>query len=167
MFSAATTLSVVACGGATIGSAPLSILDRDSFPMDGISEISREAGTLGAVGPALTQEQQTFVEALAGSLRPDQALWLGGYFTALGRIGREVDRRYVVGSISPPAGRTAAAADVSARSLTILFGSETGNCAALARSAAQQPRPDRRRPGKRRPGCGRFRHGQGPAHGAR
>src|SRR5579871_6277918 len=108
--------------------------------MDGISEISREAGTLCAVGPALTQEQQTFVEALAGSLRPDQAPWLGGYFTALGRIGREVDRRYVVGSISPPAARTAAAADVSARSLTILFGSETGNCSALARSAADSAR---------------------------
>ncbi len=108
--------------------------------MDGISEISRHAGALDAVGPALTQEQQSFVEALAGSLRPDQALWLGGYFTALGRSTRDIERQYIAGRTSPPAARVAAAADVAARSLTILFGSETGNCAALARSAAESAR---------------------------
>ncbi|HEY4167461.1 MAG TPA: hypothetical protein VGM96_11820, partial [Reyranella sp.] len=130
MFGAATRPSVVArCRRCDRFAATLLILDRDAFPMDGIPEISRQAATPDAIGPSLTQEQQAFVEALAGSLRPDQALWLGGYFTALGRSSRDVDMRYIVGRTSPPAARTAAAADVSARSLTILFGSETGNCA--------------------------------------
>jgi sulfite reductase (NADPH) flavoprotein alpha-component len=84
----------------------------------------------------LNHEQQMLVEALERILQPDQALWLGGYFTALGRSGgKTADAR------TDPAQPQAAARPTAApRPFTILFGSETGNCASLARSAAASAR---------------------------
>lgn len=108
--------------------------------MDGIPEILRETSALDALGPDLTGEQRTFIEALAGSLRPHQALWLGGYFTALGRNARAADERSILGKESSTSSQALPGAPASTRSLTILFGSETGNCAALARSAAASAR---------------------------
>ena len=108
--------------------------------MDGIPEILPGMSAVEAADPGITQQQKSFLDALTGSLRPDQALWLGGYFTALGRTGRAADEGYTAGKAGPTGPQAEAGAPVSARSLTILFGSETGNCAALARSAAASAR---------------------------
>ncbi|WP_395698627.1 assimilatory sulfite reductase (NADPH) flavoprotein subunit [Methylocella sp.] len=80
-------------------------------------------------GPGLIDEEQwRHVDALAASLTPRQALWLSGYFAGL-----EAAR----GGAAAEAPATPAAAQVasSSRALTILFGTETGNSATLARIA--------------------------------
>ena len=73
-------------------------------------------------GAALTSEQWRLVEALAQSLDPAQARWLGGYFTGLD-----------AGLRSPPS-QTVSAISSAGRKLTILYGTETGNAAELARA---------------------------------
>lgn len=75
-------------------------------------------------GPELSQEQAELVEALVRSLNPTQALWLSGYLAGFARSGPN--------RAEPAAG--------SARRLTILYGSETGNCAELAQQAADSAR---------------------------
>jgi sulfite reductase (NADPH) flavoprotein alpha-component len=74
----------------------------------------------------LSQEQRSLVQALAQSLRPGQALWLSGYFAGLEDGGRQ--------QLDPV---QASSGTVSARSLTILYGSETGNSAEVAKSLAE------------------------------
>lgn len=90
----------------------------------------------------LNCEQQTLVEALVRSLRPRQALWLGGYFTALGRDVDEAADLVPATKIDLATSEAAAGPGPSSRHLTILFGSETGNSATLARSAATSARKD-------------------------
>jgi sulfite reductase (NADPH) flavoprotein alpha-component len=90
---------------------------------------------------ALTAEQWQQVNALAQSLRPGQALWLSGYFAGLDRGVRGViaDADY----IPAPQGATAAGtpdAGGAVQGLTILYGSETGNSATLARILADRVR---------------------------
>ncbi|AMK23060.1 assimilatory sulfite reductase (NADPH) flavoprotein subunit [Sphingomonas histidinilytica] len=72
-------------------------------------------------GRALTLEQWRLVELLSRSLDPTQARWLSGYFAGL-------DAGLLLRAQSP------ASASASARKLTILYGTETGNAAELARS---------------------------------
>ncbi|WP_225421548.1 assimilatory sulfite reductase (NADPH) flavoprotein subunit [Sphingomonas parva] len=76
---------------------------------------------------ALTLEQWQHVEALAGTLTPAQARWISGYFAGLDagllRAGA-------------PAGTAAAPAVPQGRTLTILYGTETGNSRDLARALA-------------------------------
>jgi len=77
-------------------------------------------------GSALTPEQARLVEELSRSLDPMQARWISGYFAGLDAGLRR--------PLSQPAS-SAAAAD--ARSLTILYGTETGNAAGLAQALEQ------------------------------
>ncbi|MBP1883969.1 assimilatory sulfite reductase (NADPH) flavoprotein subunit [Sinorhizobium mexicanum] len=90
-------------------------------------------------GPGLTADQWSQISALATSLRPGQALWISGYFAGLDHGARALH------GATPLAPHLAKAepADVLAsktRSLTILFGSETGNSAALAKRLADAAR---------------------------
>lgn len=73
-------------------------------------------------GAALTPEQWQLVEALTQLLDPAQARWLGGYFTGL-----------EAGLRSPPS-QAVSSTQSAGRKLAILYGTETGNAAELARS---------------------------------
>lgn len=73
-------------------------------------------------GNPLTPEQWRQVDALTRSLHPMQVRWLSGYFAGLDAGLRQPHPL----PASPPAG--------TARSLTILYGTETGNAADLARA---------------------------------
>ncbi|HEX8241768.1 MAG TPA: assimilatory sulfite reductase (NADPH) flavoprotein subunit [Allosphingosinicella sp.] len=74
----------------------------------------------------LDQDQRRQVEALSGSVTPEQARWISGYFAGL-EAG--IARRS--GDSGLPAGAAAAL-----RTLTVLHGGETGNCGGLARAFA-------------------------------
>lgn len=71
------------------------------------------------------------LDALAGDLTTDQALWVSGYFAGLGHALRRGTGDGAV-AVAPPTPAT--------RTLTVLFGSETGNGAALARTVADTAR---------------------------
>ncbi|MGP2492376.1 assimilatory sulfite reductase (NADPH) flavoprotein subunit [Mesorhizobium sp. PUT5] len=90
-------------------------------------------------GPGLTAEQWSQVTALATSLNPGQGLWLSGYFAGIEHGARALAGATALASVpqAPAAPQPAAAA---ARTLTILYGSETGNSAALARTLADKAR---------------------------
>jgi sulfite reductase (NADPH) flavoprotein alpha-component len=83
--------------------------------------------------PTLTAEQWQQINALATSLRPDQALWISGYFAGIGHQARAGGGlgQPIAPSVAPPVEHRSPA---SSRTLTILYGSETGNSAALAKS---------------------------------
>ena len=90
-------------------------------------------------GPGLlSAEQWRQINALATVLSPRQALWLSGYFAGLesARTGTEVALLGAPAASAPPADAAPAAART--RTLTILYGTETGNSAGLARAAAEQ-----------------------------
>jgi sulfite reductase (NADPH) flavoprotein alpha-component len=90
-------------------------------------------------GPDLSSEQRSLIEELTRSLQPGQALWLSGYFAGLERAALQA----LPAPADSLAGRVLSAALSSAtktRTLTILFGSETGNCAELARTTANAAR---------------------------
>ena len=76
---------------------------------------------------ALTLEQWQHVEALARTLTPAQARWISGYFAGL-------DAGLLRGGA--PAGGEAAPAASQGRTLTILYGTETGNSRDLGRALA-------------------------------
>jgi sulfite reductase (NADPH) flavoprotein alpha-component len=90
-----------------------------------------------APGPGLTQQQWEQIKALAAALSPKQALWISGYFAgvehALEPAPISAGSAPAPASLSPGLGPGA-----EARRLTILYGSETGNSAALARAAGAQ-----------------------------
>jgi sulfite reductase (NADPH) flavoprotein alpha-component len=88
-------------------------------------------------GPGLTEEQWTQIRAIATSLKPDQALWLSGYFAGLAHGARgDIGTQPIGMAVAPPAIELPTAA--ATRSLTILYGSETGNGAGLARMLAEK-----------------------------
>lgn len=84
--------------------------------------------TARALFPAdtLSLEQRRQVEALTGSVTAEQARWISGYFAGL-----EAGIARLAGDGALPAGAAAAI-----RTLTVLHGGETGNCAGLARAFA-------------------------------
>ena len=72
-------------------------------------------------GAALTPEQWRLVQELAATITPFQAQWISGYLAGMS-------------AGLPQAGsQPAAAAAVAARKVTILYGTETGNAAEVAR----------------------------------
>ncbi len=74
---------------------------------------------------ALTVEQWNHVEELAATLTPGQAQWISGYFAGLD-AGLLRSGGGIVAPVTAPQGRT----------LTILFGTETGNGRDLAKTLA-------------------------------
>jgi sulfite reductase (NADPH) flavoprotein alpha-component len=81
--------------------------------------------------PGLTDAQWEHIKALTASLDSRQLLWVSGFLAGFERAS------------APQAAASQAAAegnlgDTSARRLTVLYGSETGNSAALARTLAEQ-----------------------------
>lgn len=74
---------------------------------------------------ALSLEQWRLLESLAETLTPEQARWISGYFAGLD-----------AGLLRSAAGRVAPVEEVRGRTLTILFGSETGNSRDLAKALA-------------------------------
>jgi sulfite reductase (NADPH) flavoprotein alpha-component len=74
----------------------------------------------------LTPAQQTQLEALAATLTREQALWVSGYFAGIGRLGSVKDVFMGPASAIPAANATI--------TVTVLYGSETGNSATLAES---------------------------------
>lgn len=84
-------------------------------------------------GPSLTQPQWEQLKALATSLTPEQAVWLGGYFTGYADAGRNF--RPQPQSVMAVPGRAADAVPAQ-RTLSVLYGSETGNASAMAEAVA-------------------------------
>lgn len=82
-------------------------------------------------GPGLSEEQWQRIQELATSLNAEQALWLSGYFAGLDHRLREVVSS---GEGDRPDERDSqtAAREAKSRTITILFGSETGNSVELA-----------------------------------
>jgi len=78
------------------------------------------------LGEPLDAQQRQHVEALTGSVTPEQAFWLSGYFAGL-----EVGIARVGGAAAK-----SVAAPSSSRTLTVLHGGETGNSAGIARAFA-------------------------------
>lgn len=81
-------------------------------------------------GPGLTEEQWRLIRGLAVTLSPTQLLWVSGYFAGFDDGAR--------GLLHPPAAAAAAerSAEAPARTLTVLYGSETGNGQGLAETVA-------------------------------
>ena len=79
---------------------------------------------------ALTLEQRAQVDALTGSVTPDQARWISGYFAGL-EAG--LARPGIVGGRVDPA----ISVDPDSRTLTILHAGETGNSAGLAKALGE------------------------------
>jgi len=90
-------------------------------------------------GPGLNADQWNQVGALATSLRPGQALWLSGYFAGLDHAARGLGGESFV-PLRDAGLQVASPAASQARTLTILYGSETGNSAALAKALAAAAR---------------------------
>lgn len=84
-------------------------------------------------GPGLTEEQWNRLKHLATSLTPEQSNWVGGYFTGYADAARS--GTLVVAA--PPALAPVSVAGSSQRTLTILYGSETGNGPALGEELAR------------------------------
>lgn len=80
---------------------------------------------------ALTVEQWQRVQDLTGSLSPEQARWLSGYFAGL-------DAGLLRAAGGVPFGEAVTAS--GARTLTILYGTETGNSRELANGLADAAR---------------------------
>jgi sulfite reductase (NADPH) flavoprotein alpha-component len=86
-------------------------------------------------GPGLSADQWHRIDALAADLTPEQAIWISGFFAGLSHSARGAAK--VVAGAARQAPPTAAASPAStSRTVTVLFGSETGNGAGLARSLA-------------------------------
>jgi sulfite reductase (NADPH) flavoprotein alpha-component len=88
-------------------------------------------------GPSLNEEQWRQIRAIATALKPDQALWLSGYFAGYADGGRAGIRDLPAPAASPALPAGTAAAPSAVRSLTVLYGSETGNGAGVARLLAE------------------------------
>lgn len=79
------------------------------------------------------QEQAELLNRLLPSLTETQQIWLSGYLTALqktaavGPISAELQAAVAVSEVLSPISQP-----VGSREVTILFGSQTGNCQRLA-----------------------------------
>jgi sulfite reductase (NADPH) flavoprotein alpha-component len=85
-------------------------------------------------GPNLTEAQWQQIKGLATSLDPKQLLWVSGFFAGLD-YGRHADPVGSEGATAllPEAGRQPAT-----RTLTVLYGSETGHSTAIAKALADR-----------------------------
>ncbi|MEZ2126599.1 MULTISPECIES: assimilatory sulfite reductase (NADPH) flavoprotein subunit [unclassified Sinorhizobium] len=88
-------------------------------------------------GPGLTAEQWAKISELATSLRSGQALWISGYFAGLEHGARALHLEGLQ-TLDLREPEREGAFPAAARSVTILFGSETGNSAELAATIEEQ-----------------------------
>jgi len=95
-------------------------------PADGTPSPAGHGSRSVATAP-LTPAQIGQLQNLAKGLSREQALWVSGYFAAIGGLGTELAMPGYVVDTAP-----------AAASVTILYGSETGNSAALAKSFASR-----------------------------
>jgi sulfite reductase (NADPH) flavoprotein alpha-component len=88
-------------------------------------------------GPGFSSDQLERLSGLATSLKPGQALWISGYFAGIDYAARSLRGEAAI--IPLPSGETPtlAPATAPARTLTILYGSETGNSTGLAKVLAE------------------------------
>lgn len=97
---------------------------------------SKVAMTKVFPGPALSEDQWQQISSLATTLSPEQATWISGYFSGVSDSFRlRTGSATAVVEKVPPAATLAPA--VASRTLTVLYASETGNSAALAKAFAQ------------------------------
>lgn len=88
-------------------------------------------------GPGLSNEQWERINALAVSLKPGQALWLSGYFAGLDYNARALGGFDDLALLTRGNADAPPAAAATTRTLTILYGTETGNSKGLAKSLAE------------------------------
>jgi sulfite reductase (NADPH) flavoprotein alpha-component len=91
-------------------------------------------------GPGFSSDQLERLSGLATSLKPGQALWISGYFAGIDYAARALRGEAAV--LPLPGGElpSLAPAAAPARTLTILYGSETGNSTGLAKALAEAAR---------------------------
>ena len=70
----------------------------------------------------LDQNQQSLLESLASTLSPTQAIWVSGYTAGLAGIG---------------ASSAPVAAASTSQNITVLYGTESGNCEMLAEKVSK------------------------------
>ena len=89
--------------------------------------------------PSLSPEQLEALSILAKTLTPDQASWVSGYFAGIeySARNRTEGSREVFGQLGSDAGPELKS-EATSRTVTVLYGSETGNSTQLARSIAEQ-----------------------------
>lgn len=88
-------------------------------------------------GPGLSNEQWERINGLAVSLQPGQALWLSGYFAGLDYNARAVGGLDQLALLTRDRPEQSATPAVAIRTLTVLYGTETGNSRGLAKSLAE------------------------------
>lgn len=88
-------------------------------------------------GPGLSNDQWERINALAVSLKPGQALWLSGYFAGLDYNARALGGFDGLALLPRDGADAPPAAAATTRTLTILYGTETGNSKGLAKSLAE------------------------------
>lgn len=93
--------------------------------------------TLEPQGSLLTPDQWKRLSGLATSLSHDQATWISGFFAGLSQQALVASEP---GAPAQPAAQAESAVTMAVRSLTILYGSETGNSKELAQSLADAAR---------------------------
>jgi sulfite reductase (NADPH) flavoprotein alpha-component len=86
----------------------------------------------------LSREQEQLTTRLASSLSREQAIWLSGYFAGIGHGATAVATENALSSAPPD--EPATGPGPAARTVTILFGSETGNSKELAATLADEAR---------------------------
>src|SRR6185312_10020680 len=91
-------------------------------------------------GSALTTDQWEQVDRLATSLNHEQAIWISGYFAGLSHQARNAAIALKVAPELAPPARIETPAASATRLVTVLFGSETGNSKALAKSLVEKAR---------------------------
>jgi sulfite reductase (NADPH) flavoprotein alpha-component len=104
------------------------VSDAGSEPADGTGSPALVEGAKAAPVATLAPTQIAQLHNLAKGLSREQALWVSGFFAGIGGLG--------TAEFATPA--IAADAAPAAISVTILYGSETGNSAALAKGFASR-----------------------------
>lgn len=89
-------------------------------------------------GPGLSEDQWQHVRSLAATLSPEQVTWISGYFSGLGDAFR-LGTNAAATNLAPPVAAAAPVA-LATRTLNVLYASETGNSAALAKALADAAR---------------------------
>jgi len=88
-------------------------------------------------GPGLSSDQWERINDLAVSLQPAQALWLSGYFAGVGSTVRGPGGFDQVAVLARAKSEQPLAPAIETRTLTVLYGTETGNSRGLATTVVE------------------------------